>query len=103
MLKILNLLLYNTLKIFVTDTFFVSLLKNLHGSRIKYYENVYIQVSYHSNLCTLHAFHWSSLLFSYQFAKCRYNKNVYISVLLYKRIIFQSKTHSLNHYLKYDN
>lgn len=57
MLKILNLLLYNTLKIFVTDTFFVSLLKNLHGSRIKYYENVYIQVSYHSNLCTLHAFH----------------------------------------------
>lgn len=57
MLKILNLLLYNTLKIFVTDTlFFISLLKNLHGSIMKYYENVCPGLL-HSNPCTPHALH----------------------------------------------
>lgn len=92
MFKILNLLLYNTLKIFVTDTLFfcfivkkICMVQELNIMKMYAFRSPPTTVIFAPST----PLHWSSLSFSYQLAKCRYNKNsVYISVLLYKRIIF---------------
>lgn len=58
MLKILNLLLYNTLKIFVTDNlFFVSLLKMCMVQELNIMKMYAFRSMVDSNLCTLHGFH----------------------------------------------